>query len=137
MPNPETDVAKLQRLIRLPAVPQAATWEIVNYGLSNTTDLGPSDWGIIVVLTYDEDTLASLRANPAAVKIKRDLKVAQSFLRDWYPPAIVESFQPDSASENLVLKEPRYEPALFAASPLSDGYFFIKDTFVFVYLHTQ
>ncbi len=98
---------------------------------------GDSTRGIIAILEYDDEAFSHLRARLAQSEIQGEVYVETTFVKEWFPGPIVESYSDDEERNYLVLHQPRYSPEPFAKSPLTQGYAFIRDRFVFVYLHTQ
>lgn len=132
----ETDREKLATLIQLDIAPQSVQWQTFQKGSSKETDLGPTDWGLVAVLEYDAATLQSIQTQLAANSLDYEMYVEPNFVQDWFPEAVRNSFVKDTSSDYLILNQPLYQPTLFAKSPLNNGYAFVRDGFVFVYLDT-
>lgn len=137
MASYESDVTELAKFINMPELPAGASWKTFDMGEPSSIAIGPSDWGIIAILEYDDEAFSRLRARLAQSKIEGDVYVETTFVEEWFPAPIVESYGDDEEENYLVLNQPRYSPEPFAKSPLTQGYAFIRDRFVFVYLHTQ
>ncbi len=135
-PTYETDLAKLEKFIRLAEKPRSVRWQIFDKTTVDTGGIGPKDWGLVAVLEYDETTAQALQSQAAQSPMQRELYVNADFVRDWFPDSVRQSFVKDANSDYLKLTLPRYEPAAFAKSPLSDGYVAFSDKAVLLALHT-
>lgn len=135
--SPNTDITALDTYIQLPYLPQQAFWQTYEKGVRGS-ELGPTDWELVAVLEYDEATLKTIQAEMTTQTHPAESFVHQDMVRDWFPEPIKSRFVQDPAyAETFKLTGVRYTPSMFAQSPLSDGYVFIVDNLVFIYLHTM
>jgi Fe2+ transport system protein B len=80
----KTDIKKLKELISLPSVPIKAKWSINKRGNKTThTSIipGPTDWEVIAILTFPEETIKEL------INEKKVIGEGDKYfpIRSWYP----------------------------------------------------
>lgn len=132
-----TDIAELTKYVQLPAPPQNVYWQTYQKSTGDS-DLGPTDWELIAVLVYDTTVLQQLEGQMTEQTHPTELFVSPAFLRDWFPESVKSRFVQDGAyPEYLKLDGMRYEPVLFAQAPLTNGYVFIADNLLFLFLYTS
>ncbi len=134
--TPQSDLTALSRLIRLEEQPISAQWLTESLASADAASLGPSDWQLIALLTYDEAALSSLKARLAPQKTPSRLHVRPNFVREWFPEALQARFQPDAATGNLIWQGERYQPTPFLKPPLGAGFVLIAEPYVLIVLHT-
>ena len=132
----QSDVSRLGELIQLPYAPSSARWLVVQKG-EEDSGLGPTDWVLMAVLTFNAQDTATLRQETAALEPLGSLKVEPGFLREWFPSDVTAAFVAEAGSELLTLALPRFEARIFAKAPLLSGYFLVtNEGTVFLYMFT-
>lgn len=134
--TPQSDLAALGRLIRLEEQPISAQWLTESLAPARALSLGPSDWQLIALLTYDEAALSQLKERLAPQKTPSRLHVRPDFVREWFPQALRAHFQPDGATGNLIWQGARYQPTPFLKPPLGAGFVLIAEPYILIVLHT-
>ena len=134
--NYETDLVKLKKFIQLDEEPLRVRWQTFEKG-SGDNDLGPSDWGLVGVLEYNNEIIQKMLNQTGAKQIDQELHIEPEFVQAWFPEEIHSSFISVPGSQNVMLNKPRYEPTLFLKPPLQHGYVFISGNWVFLYLQTM
>lgn len=136
VPTPQSDLTALAKLIRLDWQPLSAQWLTESLPLESSA-LGPSDWRLVALLTYDEATLGQLKQALIPLRVSQMLQVRPDFIRAWFPEPIRARFQPDPSTGNLLWQGERYQPAPFLKPPLLTGFVLIAKPHVLIVLHTR
>lgn len=121
---PSADMAALAERITLPYEPESVVWQVQQQGVSG---LGPTDFSLVAVLTYDEATMDQLRAQLETTEPLGAMRVEENFFKAWYPDSIRNSFTREAGSDEWVLQGSQYPPDLFAKQSLINGFFFITE----------
>lgn len=135
--NPyNTSIEELGQLINLPVYPKQAYWQAYPKGAPGS-ELGPSDWELVAILTFDEQSLEQVADQLVEQTHPDELFVGPDFVKDWFPDSIKQLFVQDDLFEGtLRLEGVRYSASQFTLPPLQDGYVLLADDVMLLHLFT-
>jgi hypothetical protein len=107
--EPSHDVSKLAKRVNLIEVPQAVTYKVSPMGDSDGIG-GPTDYTLVAVLQYDEDTLSRLKGQ--WTRVNAEARIARLPVRpDWFQPSILAAIA--RCSEHWCIPGDEYSSAEF------------------------
>ncbi len=116
--NLSTDVNALSRLIRLPYQPRSVRWTQIKMG---KIGLGPSDYGLIAVLEYDDAICAGILAKSTPELEGNPAILTKEEAGGWLFPLVRNQLEPNG-DHYYKIKGTAFRPTLFAHSPFLIGY---------------
>jgi hypothetical protein len=113
----KTDLEQLSRLVRWPATPLRAQWQVIEPARHGAP--GPDDWQLAAVVELAPADRQRLQASskPAAV----DTRFAAAFVLPWFPPDLRSRFRP-RPDGTVELADPPLDAGDFASPPLGGGF---------------
>lgn len=108
----------LSKLISLPITPKAAVWQVIEPS-HRRQEMGPSDWALLAVMTFDADGIAHLTQS---VPVAPGTSIVSHHFQDLLDPEMRDMVS--QALPNPALGSWRSGDVFFR-SPLSHGYFVV------------
>lgn len=92
-----TDILSLSKFIQLPIQPVSAQWQTADIIKSATRAPGPRDWGLIAMLEFNKDDLATLVSK--AEQHEGPAQIPASQFHAWLPDRVKDKFKLDEGGQ--------------------------------------
>jgi hypothetical protein len=126
----ERDVAKLEKIVRLPIRPLEVWFRSVPRGANG--GLGPTDWTFLAVMRFDPAALTEF-VNSGQLVEKGEPRFPKNEVAPWLPSQVTAALQPGTGT-HLRIKGRRFDAAPFARESSGAGSLFFLDDVPFVVL---
>lgn len=130
------DIEKLREYINLPDQPTRVLWKVEDITMSSTLP-GPTDWALIAILTFDNQTVDNIIESSTISQQNRRPEIPEKYV-ELFPENLKNKLNSSETPGFFVTNQPGYAPDIFTKSPLRHGYFVRlgKTSSLFLYLFT-
>lgn len=131
-PSFNTSIPDLEQWFNLDQLdqPNSVMWRQITQGDTSSNLPGPTDYYVVAILEYSED-VEDLPSN-LNLSTRADVYVDDSFLEDWMPNEILNSFN-RSAEGYIKFDGIPHSSDGFLLPPLTYGYILFVDRYILLY----